>query len=203
MIARLALLSVLPALLVACTPDEPEAAVEVPKPTVWGPQALVDQDPDFDVVEVVLTADETTVDWMDGGSTPVWSYNGVVPGPIIQAWVGDTVRVIFTNNLDEPTTIHWHGLRIDNLMDGVPAVQDPVQPGETFTYEFVVPDAGSYWYHPHVRSDIQVESGLQGTLVVHEREPLAYDMDRYFVIDDVLLTDSGQPYAFRPMSHMT
>ena len=91
-----------------------------------------------------------------------------MPGPLIQARVGDTLRVIFDNDLDEETTIHWHGLRIDDAMDGVPAVQDPVQPGEQFTYEFVVPDSGTFWYHPHVRANEQVERGLQGSMIFHE-----------------------------------
>lgn len=183
--------------LLACvTPDGPEIEANDVLPTVDGVAAAEDYDPASDVVEVHLTASRTEVDWVEGGSTPVWAYNGQVPGPLIQARVGDTLRVIFTNDLPDPTTIHWHGLRIDNAMDGVPAVQDPIQPGETFTYEFVLPDAGSYWYHPHIRGHEQVDRGLYGPLVVHEAEEPAVDRDRYFVLDDVALQENGRHYQF-------
>lgn len=198
---RLAMLSLL---LPACTgtkapadtgPADADGAVEVPLPTVWGPVALEDQDPAPGVVEVHLKAGVTEVDWVEDGPTEAWAFNDVVPGPLIQARVGDTLRIVFKNDLPEETTIHWHGLRIDDEMDGVPAIQDPVQPGETFTYEFVVPDAGSYWYHPHVRAHEQMERGLHGTLVVHEAEPLPVP-ERYFVLDDVLMDreDIADPF---------
>lgn len=192
---RLALVS----LLAGCTPEALEDTLDLPSlPTVEGVAAAEDQDADPSVVEVHLTASRTEVDWIDEGPTPVWAYNGQVPGPLIQARVGDTLRVVFTNDLPDPTTIHWHGLRIENAMDGVPAVQDPVQPGETFTYEFVLPDAGSYWYHPHIRGHEQVDRGLYGPLVVHEAEadePVV-DRDRFFVLDDVALRENGRHYSF-------
>jgi FtsP/CotA-like multicopper oxidase with cupredoxin domain len=176
--------------------DEPEAVV--PLPDVWGPATAEDLDPADDVVEVHLTAGTARVNWVDDGQTDVWAYNGQVPGPLIHARVGDTVRVVLTNNLEQSTTIHWHGLRIDDAMDGVPAVQDPVEPGDTFTYEFVVPDAGSYWYHPHVRTHEQVEMGLQGALIVHEAEPVDIP-ERYFVVDDVWM--DGEDIADFRMTH--
>ncbi len=186
------------ALLFACGPADSGSSVaattgpsELPLPEVAGIAAAEDHDPDPQVVEVHLTASKSKTTWIEGTTSPTWAYNDQVPGPLIQARVGDTLRVIFTNDLDEPTTIHWHGLRIDNEMDGVPAVQDPVQPGDTFTYEFVLPEAGSYWYHPHVRGHEQVERGLHGPLVVHEAEPPVVDKERYFVLDDVLLEDDG------------
>ena len=181
-------------ILLACTTPDPtlDTAVEqTPLPDVWGPEAAPDLDPAPDVVEVHMTAGREKRDWLgDGNETWLWTYNGQMPGPLIHATVGDTLRVVFTNNLDEPTTIHWHGLRIDNAMDGVPAIQDPVEPGETFVYEFVLPDAGSYWYHPHVRTFEQVERGLQGALVVHEKDPVDIP-ERYFVVDDAWLEDDG------------
>ena len=180
------------ALLSACS-GTPEL---LPLPAVEGLQALPDLDPADDVVEVELVAAPTRVSWLDGTTTDVWAYNGVVPGPVLTARVGDTVRVRFTNDLTEPTTIHWHGLRIPDVMDGVPAIQDPIQPGETFTYEFVVPDAGTFWYHPHVRGHEQIERGLHGMLVVHEAEPLQDVPQRGFVLDDALLDDSGAWYTF-------
>ena len=89
----------------------------------------------------------------------IWGYQGSVPGPMIRVKRGEKVRVRLKNGLKQPTTIHWHGLRIANAMDGVPAVQDPVEPGETFTYEFTVEEAGSYWYHPHMRTYEQLDRG--------------------------------------------
>ena len=176
--------------LIGCAPVAENASVT----PVWGVDALPDLDPEPGVVEVELTAGLSSVAMMDGTATEVWAYNGQVPGPLIQAQVGDLVRVRFTNNLPERTTVHWHGLRIDNLMDGVPAVQTPVKPGESFTYEFTVPDAGSYWYHPHVRSYDQIERGLQGVLVVHEADVPTPARDRYFVLDDIALTDDAAIY---------
>ena len=179
-------------------------AVE-PDPVVpWGLSLAEDHDPDPNVVEVHLTADEGEVEWVSGRSTEVWTYNGLVPGPLIQLTVGDTLRVVFENQLDEASTIHWHGLRIDDEMDGVPAIQDPVQPGETFTYEFVVPDSGTFWYHPHVRANEQIEHGLQGMLIVREaEEPVAAERveERAFVVDDVSLNSAGSYGSFNA-NHM-
>ena len=79
-----------------------------------------------------------------------WTYNGTVPGPMIRVTEGDTVRIMLKNELPEPTTIHWHGIAVPNAMDGIPDVtQKPVQPGESFTYEFVAKPAGTYMYHSH------------------------------------------------------
>jgi FtsP/CotA-like multicopper oxidase with cupredoxin domain len=124
--------------------------------------------------------------------TPVWGYNGTVPGPEIRVRQGGTVRVDVVNSLDQETTVHWHGLRIPNAMDGVPGLtQPPIRPGETFHYEFVVPDAGTYWYHPHVRSSEQQGRGLYGPLIVEEADPPRVDRDVTWVIDDWRLTRDG------------
>ena len=117
--------------------------------------------------------------------TPVWSYNGSVPGPTLRVRQGDRLRVVAENGLDEETTIHWHGIRLPNAMDGVPHLtQKPIAPGETFLYEFDVPDAGTYWYHPHQRSFEQVGRGLSGALIVEEREPVEVDRDVTWLLDD-------------------
>ena len=175
-------------------PVEDDPAVEAPLALadVWGVEALEDLNPDDDVVEVELTAAPLSTTILD---VPVdlMAYNGSIPGPLLQAKVGDRVLVHFTNDLPQPTTIHWHGLRISAEMDGTPAVQAPVQPGETFVYDFVVPDAGSYWYHPHVMTNEQLELGLQGVLVVRDEHDPTYDLERYVVVDDILLDDSGIP----------
>ena len=117
--------------------------------------------------------------------TAVWTYNGSVPGPILRVRQGDRLRVVAENALGEETTIHWHGIRLPNAMDGVPHLtQKPIAPGETFVYEFDVPDAGTYWYHPHQRSFEQVGRGLSGALIVEEREPVEVDRDLVWLLDD-------------------
>lgn len=117
--------------------------------------------------------------------TSVWSYNDSVPGPELRVRQGDRVRVRVENMLEEETTVHWHGLRVPNAMDGVPQLtQKPIAPGETFLYEFDVPDAGTYWYHPHQRSFEQVGRGLYGPLIVEEHEPIRVDRDITWVLDD-------------------
>jgi len=117
--------------------------------------------------------------------TPVWSYNGSVPGPTLRVRQGDRVRVVAENGLGEETTIHWHGIRLPNGMDGVPHLtQEPIAPGDSFLYEFDVPDAGTYWYHPHQRSFEQVGRGLAGALIVEERNPIEVDRDIVWLLDD-------------------
>ncbi len=118
--------------------------------------------------------------------TDVWAYNGTIPGPELRLRQGDRLRVVVENRLREGTTVHWHGLRVPNDMDGVPALtQAPISPGgDTFVYEFDLPDAGTYWYHPHQRSFEQVGRGLSGALIVEERAPIAVDRDVVWILDD-------------------
>lgn len=122
----------------------------------------------------------------------VWNYNGAVPGPELRIRQGERLRVVLENGLDEGTTIHWHGVRVPNAMDGVPHLtQAPVEPGQTFVYEFVAEDAGTFWYHPHQRSFEQVGRGLYGPLIIEETEPIRVDRDLTWVLDDWRL-DRGQ-----------
>ncbi len=145
------------------------------------------------VHEVDLVAAPARLALIDGQELDVWAYDGRVPGPTYRIRLGDTLRVRFTNRLPQPTTVHWHGVRVPNAMDGVPGVtQPPVEPGGTFTYELTPPDAGTYWFHPHVRSSEQVERGLFGVLIVEDREPLPYARDETWVLDDVRLGEDGQ-----------
>jgi FtsP/CotA-like multicopper oxidase with cupredoxin domain len=124
--------------------------------------------------------------------TEVWCYNGRVPGPEIRLRQGERLKVTVENGLNELTSVHWHGLRVPNAMDGVPYLtQDPIEPGGTFVYEFVAPDAGTYFYHPHWRSFEQVGRGLYGPLIVEEREPIEVDRDVLWAIDDWRLTPAG------------
>lgn len=126
--------------------------------------------------------------------TAVWGYDGRIPGPEIRVRQGERLRIMLENRLPQETTIHWHGLRVPNAMDGVPHLtQPPIAPGEIFAYEFEVQDAGTYWYHPHVRSFEQVERGLYGPLVVEEREPPpTIDRDVTWVLDDWRLLEDAQ-----------
>ena len=129
----------------------------------------------------------------DESKLRVWAYNGQVPGPELRVRQGDRLRVIVDNALDEETTVHWHGVRVPNAMDGVPHLtQDPIRPGGKFVYDFVVPDAGTYWYHPHQRSFEQVGRGLYGPLIVEEKEPIRVDRDLTWVLDDWRIDSSGQ-----------
>ena len=137
--------------------------------------------------------------------TAVWAYNGMVPGPEIRVRQGDRIRLTLQNALPDETTVHCHGIRLPNAMDGVPHLtQHPVAPGQSFVYEFDVPDAGTYWYHPHFRSAEQVGRGLSGALIVEEREPVRVDRDVAWVLSDWrLLRDAQISGDFRNMHDMS
>ncbi len=130
----------------------------------------------------------------DGGKqTAVWAYNGLVPGPVVRTKKGEEVSIEVFNQLEHPTTIHWHGIRIDNAMDGVAGLtQVPIQPGERFVYRFTPPDAGTYWYHPHNKTWEQLARGLYGTLIVEgDAEEGQFDRDYPIVADDWRLENDG------------
>lgn len=127
--------------------------------------------------------------------TPVWSYNGSIPGPAIRGKEGTTLEIEFSNRLKEPSSIHWHGLRIDNAMDGVPGVtQDPVGPGANFIYRLKLEDAGTFWYHPHFNSSEQLERGLKGVFIVEEKNKQPWSRDMVWLLDDWLLQKDGTIY---------
>jgi FtsP/CotA-like multicopper oxidase with cupredoxin domain len=126
------------------------------------------------------------------GKTPVWCYDGSLPGPEIRVRQGERLRIAVENDLGEETTVHWHGVRVPNAMDGVPHLtQAPIAPGETFTYKFDAVDAGTFWYHPHQRSFEQVGRGLYGPLIVEEADPVRVDRDVTWVLSDWRLTESA------------
>ena len=129
----------------------------------------------------------------DAPSSDLWTYNGSAPGPEIRVKKGGRVQVRFTNKLEEPTSVHWHGIRIDNAMDGVSGLtQKPVEPGDSFLYDFVAPDAGTFWYHAHNKSWNQVARGLYGPLIVDEVEPVfERSNDITLVLDDWRLAGEG------------
>ena len=163
----------------------------------FDPPDAVDLDPDATVVEVNIEAAITVWQFIPGVDTTVYAYNGSVPGPTIRANVGDTLKVHFTNNLPEPTTIHWHGLDIPADQDGSHIAQGWVQPGETYDYEFVLPQEGMFWYHPHVNTADVVERGLHGVLLVHDPVVEAglnlLGVEEHIVVfDDIALDDDEQ-----------
>lgn len=160
---------------------ELEAAYPAETPQVTGTRAFQ------------LRAASASVPQLDGQLLDLWAYNGQVPGPVLRVRLGEEVVVELTNDLPQPTTIHWHGVRVPNAMDGVPGVtQDPVPPGGRFTYRFVPKDAGTFWFHPHVRGAEQVERGLYGVLVVDDAETLPYSREEVWVLDDWRLGPDGQ-----------
>jgi FtsP/CotA-like multicopper oxidase with cupredoxin domain len=149
-------------------------------------------DPGRTVVPVSLEALEFDWEFKPGRPTRAWGFNGRVPGPTIEAQVGDVLEVRLTNDLPEATAIHWHGLRVPAAMDGTEMVQRPVASGESFTYRFRLPDAGTFWYHPHLNETVQLERGLYGAIVVHGAQEPRFDAERVLVFDDVQLDRKGQ-----------
>jgi FtsP/CotA-like multicopper oxidase with cupredoxin domain len=139
--------------------------------------------PGAPVREATLTAAATTID-LAGRAVTAWAYNHTVPGPLLRVRVGEVLRVRLDNRLPEPTSIHWHGVVVRNDMDGVPGVtQPPVPANGGFVYEFAVPDAGTYFFHPHV--GLQLDRGLYAALVVDDpAEPGGYDQEAVVVLDD-------------------
>jgi len=143
---------------------------------------------------------------LNGRELIMFGYNEQYPGPLLQADQNTTVVVRVTNDIQMPTTIHWHGIRIENRFDGVPGVtQAAIERGESFTYEVNVPDAGMFWYHPHVREDVQQDLGLFGNLLVTSPDPDYYgpaNREEVLVLDDILMDAQGLlPYGDRAPTH--
>ena len=156
--------------------------------------AVTDRNPDPHIVEVDLEARLADVE-IAGTKVHAWTYNGTLPGPLIRASVGDRLIVHFTNHLPSPTTVHWHGIRVPIEMDGVPGVsQDEVKTGESFTYDFVLRDAGLYWYHPHVMSAAQVGFGMYGAVLVDDpADPVGVADQVTLVLSDLGFDKHGDP----------
>ena len=143
---------------------------------------------------------------LNGRTFTMFGFNGQYPGPLIRVPQDATITVNFTNKIDLPTAIHWHGIRLENRYDGVPGVtQDPVAPGETFEYRIHFPDAGIYWYHPHHREDIQQDLGLYGNLRVDAPDPAYYgpaNREEVLILDDLLVADGGLvPFGRETATH--
>jgi FtsP/CotA-like multicopper oxidase with cupredoxin domain len=156
----------------------------------------IDLNPNPTIVEVDLTARIATVELNPGLMVDAWTYNGSIPGPLIRAKIGDRLIVHFRNELPQPTTVHWHGMRVPIGMDGVPGIsQEQVDPGEAFIYDFVARDPGLYWYHPHIMSAAQVGYGLYGAVLVEdsvEGPRLGVADELVMVLSDLSADDKGR-----------
>ena len=145
---------------------------------------------DGDVKVFDLTCDVVQWEHSPGLTVEAWAYNGVVPGPEIRVTEGDKIRVNVTNNMQQSTAVHFHGLMVPNNMDGVPFItQPPIKPGATFTYEFQVREgnAGAHMYHSHHNSTDQVTKGLLGAFIVEPKDPATrpeYDLDYTMILGD-------------------
>jgi FtsP/CotA-like multicopper oxidase with cupredoxin domain len=129
-----------------------------------------------------------------GRSYTTFAFNGQQPGPLLEVSRGSEITVLFSNRLPQPTTVHWHGIRLDTRSDGVPAMSQPaVPPGGEFTYRVRFPDAGMYWYHPHVREDVQQELGLYGNIWVRSGGDQygLVNREAVLMLDDLLIGDDG------------
>ncbi len=144
--------------------------------------------------EVVYNLEASKFNWdiAPGKTIEAWGFNKQLPGTELRANVGDTLVVRLTNHLDEPTMIHWHGLRIPAAMDGTDAVQKPVAPGEVFEYRFVLPDAGTFWYHSHANETVQMERGMYGSLIVEDPADPIFDGEKVFLVDDMKLNSEHE-----------
>ena len=130
-----------------------------------------------------LIAEPVKREFVDGFVVNCWGYNGMSPGPTIEAFEGDRVRLLVTNKLPEGTSIHWHGVILPNGMDGVSGLTQPkIGPGETFAYEFTLQQTGTLMYHPHFDEMVQIAMGMQGFFIIHPRDENVRRADRDFAI---------------------
>ncbi len=159
----------------------------------WLPPLSAQTDPSAS--EITLRAMQAKVHLAGAELSPteIWGFNGLSPGPALRVKRGEAMRIAVENTLEQGVTVHWHGLRIPNAMDGVPHITQPaIATGEKFVYEFVPPDAGTFWYHSHANTAEQIGRGLYGPLVVEEDEPLKVDRDETWVLDDWRLDRDAQ-----------
>lgn len=126
------------------------------------------------------------------GATTMLGFNGSMPGPELRVRRGERVNIEVENGLDEGTAVHWHGIRLENQMDGVPILtQELIEPSESKTYSFVAPDAGTYWYHSHYISYEQVARGMMGPLIVEDDTPPDVDHDITVLLADWQMQQDG------------
>lgn len=144
-----------------------------------------------------FSLDAKIVDWevTKGTVVKAWTYNGVVPGPVIAMRQGDKVKIVLRNDLPEPTTLHLHGLPVAADMDGVPGVsQAPIKPGESFTYSFTAVRAGTYIYHTHFNDLDQLDKGMYGAVIVREAKPVAVAHDYPIVLSSWRIKDDAENF---------
>lgn len=178
------------------------AAADDDAPEVAGTdlRELVDLDPAPERFRAVLVAREGTAELLRGKPAAIWGYADgsdpdaapTVPGPLIRVAQGVEIEIELRNELPEETTIHWHGVRLPADQDGTSASQIAVAPGESYTYRFAARDAGTFWYHPHVEADVQIERGLYAALIVEAPAAPPVAADRMFVLDDVKVDSDGR-----------
>jgi FtsP/CotA-like multicopper oxidase with cupredoxin domain len=170
-------------------------------PTFWGQDLPYTMDGDTKVFEITAK----NVDWeVEPGKVikDAYTYNGVVPGPIIRVTEGDKVRVNVKNEMNLSTTVHWHGVLVPNKMDGVAYVnQEPIIPGQTFTYEFVARNPGSHMYHSHHDAAEQVTKGMMAGFIIEPKDKSkdpAYDKEFVMVLNDtgIGLTINGKSFPY-------
>lgn len=164
-------------LFAACSGRPGGSGIVVPTPTPLAPRS------GQSLVTKTLTARPATLD-LGGPTVSTWAYDDVLPGPLVRATAGDLVRITVDNQLPVETSVHWHGIALHNAADGVPGLtQKAVTSRRQFTYEFVAPDPGTYFYHPHV--GVQLDRGLYAPLIIDDpHEPGAYDAEWILVLDD-------------------
>lgn len=165
------------AALAACSSPPPAAPDPLARPARLRPL------PGQRVVEHRLTAQATALD-LGGTMVDTWAFGDTAPGPLIRATAGDLLRIRVDNQLPADTSVHWHGIALRNVADGVPGLtQDPIAPGSSYLYEFTAPDPGTYFYHPHV--GVQLDTGLYAPLVIDDpHEPGDHDLEWVVVLDD-------------------
>ena len=165
-----------------------------------GGMALVRRGAASTVREIELETRPVTWELAPGRSIAAMAYNGRIPGPEIRVKEGDRVRVVLTNRLPEPTTIHWHGVNVPNPMDGVAGVtQKRVGPGERFVYEFEARPAGTRWYHTHFEEHRQLDLGLAAPLIIEPATPDPFPFDReYTLVLDDWATGAAHPVPLTP-----
>ena len=200
-ITTLALLMVL---VTGCT-TKADVQSDITKPDI-SPEIITDaiiKANDGDSID--LSIDKITK-IINGEEVSMLGYNGQVPGPLLHVKQGAQITVNVTNNLDTDTTVHWHGLRLDNKFDGVPGeTMDTQMPGESFEYTLDFTDEGIYWYHPHVREDMQQELGLYGNMLVDSKYNNYYNSvnkEIPLIVDDILIQNGDiAPFKDNEISH--
>lgn len=148
------------------------------------------------VKEFHLTVGEIRWEYAKGKAVQAWAYNNQIPGPEIRVTEGDRVRVVVENHLPVGTSIHWHGVHVENKADGVPGLtQYPIKPGASFTYEFTARNAGTHFYHTHGSSHmdvaLQFDMGLSGPFIIEPKHPARYDREYVYVLDEWEIGSDG------------